>query len=72
MARPEKVRLGELLIQQNLISPEQLNKSLEEQKRTGKKLGRVFVELGFVTEKQISMDWACKRHRATAQQPICG
>lgn len=55
MARPEKVRLGELLIQQNLISPEQLNKSLEEQKRTGKKLGRVFVELGFVTEKQISM-----------------
>jgi MSHA biogenesis protein MshE len=55
MARPEKVRLGELLIQQSLLSPEQLNKSLEEQKRTGKKLGRVFVELGFVTEKQISV-----------------
>lgn len=55
MARPEKVRLGELLIQQNLISAEQLNKSLDEQKRTGKKLGRVFVDLGFVTEKQISM-----------------
>ena len=55
MARPEKVRLGELLIQQNLISAEQLNKSLDEQKRTGKKLGRVFVDLGFVTEKQISI-----------------
>ena len=32
-----------------------LTKSLDEQKRSGKKLGRVFVDLGFVTEKQISV-----------------
>lgn len=54
MARPEKVRLGEILVQQNLITVEDLNKSLEEQKRTGRKLGRVFVENGYVTETQIS------------------
>lgn len=54
MARPEKVRLGEILVNQKLISQEQLEFSLNEQKRTGRKLGRVFVENGFVTEEGIS------------------
>ena len=54
MARPEKVRLGEILVQQKLLSEEQLQFSLTEQKRTGRKLGRVFIENGFVTEEQIS------------------
>jgi MSHA biogenesis protein MshE len=54
MARPEKVRLGEILVQQKLLSEEQLMFSLGEQKRTGRKLGRVFVENAFVTEEQIS------------------
>jgi MSHA biogenesis protein MshE len=54
MARPEKVRLGEILIQQGLLTVEQLDLALAEQKRTGRKLGRVFVDSGFVSEKQIS------------------
>jgi endonuclease YncB( thermonuclease family) len=54
MARPEKVRLGEILVQQKLLSEEQLQAALADQKRTGRKLGRVFVESGFVTEEQIS------------------
>jgi MSHA biogenesis protein MshE len=54
MARPEKVRLGEILVQQKLLTEEQLNQALADQKRTGRKLGRVFVENGFVTEEQIS------------------
>ena len=54
MARPEKFRLGEILVQQNLLSQEQLLAALEEQKKTGRKLGRVFVDKGFVTEEQIS------------------
>ncbi|MET3131385.1 MSHA biogenesis protein MshE [Oxalobacteraceae bacterium GrIS 1.11] len=54
MARPEKIRLGEILVQQKLLSEEQLGLALTEQKRTGRKLGRVFVEHGFVTEEQIS------------------
>jgi MSHA biogenesis protein MshE len=54
MARPEKIRLGEVLISQKLLSEDQLNQALADQKRTGRKLGRVFVENGFVTEEQIS------------------
>ena len=54
MARPEKVRLGDLLVQQKLISQEQLKFALEEQKRTGRKLGRALVDNAFVTEDQIS------------------
>ena len=54
MARPEKIRLGELLVQQKLVSEEQLQLALNEQKRSGRKLGRFFVENGFVTEDHIS------------------
>jgi MSHA biogenesis protein MshE len=54
MPRPEKIRLGEILVQQKLLSEEQLVFALSEQKRTGRKLGRVFVENGFVSEEQIS------------------
>ena len=54
MARPEKIRLGELLVQQKLLSEEQLQMALTEQKRSGRKLGRFFVENGFVSEDQIS------------------
>ena len=53
MARPEKVRLGEILLQQGLLTEGQLRHSLDEQKRTGRRLGRVFVEAGFVTEQAI-------------------
>ncbi|HZP86872.1 MAG TPA: ATPase, T2SS/T4P/T4SS family, partial [Burkholderiales bacterium] len=54
MPRPEKVRLGEILLQQGLLSEQQLKEALEEQKRTGRKLGRVFVDKNFVSEEQIS------------------
>jgi len=54
MPRPEKIRLGEILVQQKLLTEEQLQFSLGEQKRTGRKLGKVFVENGFVKEEQIS------------------
>ena len=54
MGRPEKIRLGEILVQQKLLSDEQLKASLDEQKKTGRRLGRVFIELGFITEEQIS------------------
>ena len=54
MPRPEKFRIGEILVQQKILSQEQLKLALEEQKRSGRKLGRVFVENGFVTEEEIS------------------
>jgi MSHA biogenesis protein MshE len=54
MGRPEKVRLGEILVQQKLLSEEQLKGVLAEQKKTGRRLGRVVVEKGYATEEQIS------------------
>jgi MSHA biogenesis protein MshE len=54
MARPEKVRLGEILLQQELLTEQQLQHALGEQKKSGRRLGRVFVEKGFVSEEQIS------------------
>ncbi len=50
----EKMRLGDLLVQQKIISQEQLRVAVEEQKRTGLKLGRVLVHNGFATEEAIA------------------
>ena len=54
MARPERIRLGDLLIQEALITAAQLDQALVEQKKNGRKLGRVFVDHGWVTEVQIA------------------
>ncbi len=53
MAPPEKVRLGELLVRQQLISEEQLDAALKRQRASGHKLGRTLVDAGFVSEEQI-------------------
>src|SRR5262245_26076923 len=53
MGRPEKIRLGDLLIAQKIISQEQLKIGLDAQKKSGRRLGRVLVEQGFVSDEQI-------------------
>ena len=54
MPPPQKIRLGDLLIEQGLLTQEQLKASLDQQKATGRKLGRIFVDSGYVTEEGIS------------------
>lgn len=54
MSRPEKIRLGDLLVRELIITHDQLEFALEQQKSNGRKLGRVLVENGFVTEEHIS------------------
>ena len=51
--RKKGVRLGELLLGQQIISEAQLNVALAEQKRTGRKLGRVLADLGLVREETL-------------------
>jgi len=53
MGRPEKIRIGDILIAQKVISQEQLKSALEQQKKSGRKLGRVLMELGFANDEQI-------------------
>jgi general secretion pathway protein E/type IV pilus assembly protein PilB len=49
----KKLRLGELLVQQGLITSDQLRIALTEQKNQSAPLGRLLVRLGFVTEAVI-------------------
>ena len=51
---PQRIRLGDLLIQEGLLTSEQLGFALDEQKRTGRKLGRIIVDGGHVTEEDIA------------------
>ncbi|MBD5136325.1 MAG: Flp pilus assembly complex ATPase component TadA [Lachnospiraceae bacterium] len=53
MARYNKIRLGDCLVQKGLITEEQLNTALQEQKTKGMKLGETIVELGYVEENDI-------------------
>lgn len=48
-----KIRLGDLLVQEGIISEEQLMQTLSAQKQSGRKLGHVLIELGFVSENQL-------------------
>ncbi len=52
--RPEKLRLGDVLVQQRLISQEQLQKTLDLQRQTGKKVGRLLIETGIITEELLA------------------
>ena len=54
MARPERIRLGDLLIQETLITAAQLDQALVDQTKSGRKLGRIFIDRQWVTEVQIA------------------
>lgn len=54
MGKPQRYRLGELLVQAGVLTHVQLEEALVLQKQSGRKLGRVLVESGIVTEERIA------------------
>ncbi len=52
MARPDK-KLGEMLLEDKVITDKQLEKALLEQQTTGTLIGNTIVNLGFATEEQV-------------------
>ena len=50
MKAPQRIRLGDLLVENKIISEAQLTSALESQKSTGRKLGKVLIEHGYVKE----------------------
>src|SRR5882762_4295279 len=46
-------RLGDLLVADGLLGPEQLQKALAEQKGSPEKLGSILIRLGFINEEQL-------------------
>lgn len=54
MAAPKlKMRLGDLLVHEHIITNEQLMQALNAQKSTGRKLGDTLIELGSISERQL-------------------
>lgn len=49
----KKIRIGDLLVQNAVITEDQLGTALREQKRTGRKLGRTLIDLGYVDEDSL-------------------
>ncbi|WP_100753368.1 GspE/PulE family protein [Vibrio salilacus] len=46
-------RLGDLLVEEGIITEQQVEQALSAQKSTGRKLGATLIELGFLTEHQM-------------------
>ncbi|MBF8260240.1 MAG: T2SP E protein, partial [Actinobacteria bacterium] len=53
-APPKRKLLGERLIEAGLVTQDQLDLAMREQKRTGERVGEILVGLGFVTQELIS------------------
>ncbi len=50
---PQKVRIGDILIAEGMLSEEQLQAALVEQKKVGKRLGKVLIDMNFVNEHSL-------------------
>ncbi|MGF1909084.1 Flp pilus assembly complex ATPase component TadA [Vibrio kasasachensis] len=46
-------RLGDLLVEEGIITEQQVEQALAAQKATGRKLGATLIDLGFLSEKQM-------------------
>lgn len=53
MSKPQKIRLGDLLVSQNVITQDQLESALKTQKESGNKLGRELIAEGFISEDRL-------------------
>lgn len=54
MAKPQlKMRLGDLLVHEQMISEQQLEQALAEQRLSGRKLGATLIDLNFLTEDDL-------------------
>ncbi len=49
----QKIRIGDLLVQNGVVSDTQLRQALDKQKSTGLRLGRTLINLGFIEEDKF-------------------
>jgi general secretion pathway protein E len=47
------MRLGEILVERRLVTPEEVDRALEIQKERGEKIGKILVDLGFVAMRDV-------------------
>jgi MSHA biogenesis protein MshE len=53
MELKKRIRIGDLLVDNKVISENQLQTALQEQKKTRRKLGKTLIDLGFIQESQL-------------------
>lgn len=53
MAAQKKIRIGDLLVQNQIITHDQLMSALAEQKKSGRKLGATLIDLNFIQEIEL-------------------
>lgn len=51
MNRPKNMLIGEMLVEEGIITKEQLKDGLEEQKRTGHKIGEILTRMGYISKE---------------------
>ena len=49
-----KIRIGDILINEGIISPEQLDEALAKQRENKKRLGEILVNDGYVTDETMA------------------
>lgn len=60
MAKVQRKRIGDILVETGVVTPQQLAEALAQQRRTRERLGRVLVDIGAATEKQIAQALAAQ------------
>lgn len=60
MAKVQRKRIGDILLETGVITPQQLTEALAQQRRTRERLGRVLVDQGAASEKQIAQALAAQ------------
>jgi len=51
MSKQKNMLIGEMLVEEGIITKEQLKDGLEEQKRTGQKIGEILVRMGYISKE---------------------
>lgn len=51
--KKQRIKLGELLVKHDLITPDQLSHAVEKQRKTGQKLGEVLVGAGYISQEKL-------------------
>ncbi|MDR7400815.1 MAG: GspE/PulE family protein [Armatimonadota bacterium] len=60
MAKVQRKRIGDILVETGVITPQQLAEALAQQRRTRERLGRILVEQGAATERQLAQALAAQ------------
>jgi type IV pilus assembly protein PilB len=53
MLKEKYIRIGELLVKEGFLTPQQLEKAMSVQKQEGGRLGEIIIKLGMVKEEQV-------------------